>query len=106
MILEIATFDIKEQAQTAFIEAFQEAQLVVSKAKGFVGLECQHCIEIPTKFVVLIHWKTLEDHTIGFRESALFVQWRALLSPHFQNPPVAEHFQTINKTEFTNEKSN
>jgi heme-degrading monooxygenase HmoA len=97
MILEIATFDIKEQAQTAFIKAFQEAQLVVAKAKGFVALECQHCIETPTKFVVLIQWETLEDHTIGFRESELFIQWRALLSPHFQNSPVAEHFQTITK---------
>ncbi|RVT73909.1 antibiotic biosynthesis monooxygenase [Flavobacterium sufflavum] len=97
MILEIATFDIKEQSQTAFTAAFQEAKLVVSKSKGFLGLECQHCIEIPTKFVILIHWETLEDHTIGFRESDLFVQWRALLSPHFQNPPVAEHFEIITK---------
>ncbi|MFV5703671.1 antibiotic biosynthesis monooxygenase family protein [Flavobacterium sp. XS2P12] len=97
MILEIATFDIKEQSQTAFTAAFQEAKLVVSKSKGFLGLEFQHCIEIPTKFVVLIQWETLEDHTIGFRESPLFTQWRAILSPHFQNPPIAEHFQTINK---------
>lgn len=97
MILEIATFDIKEQSQTAFTTAFEEAKLVVSQSKGFLGLEMQQCIEIPTKFVVLIQWETLEDHTIGFRESPLFTQWRAILSPHFQNPPVAEHFQILNK---------
>jgi heme-degrading monooxygenase HmoA len=97
MILEIATFDIKELSQTAFTAAFQQAKLLVSKSKGFLGLEFQHCIEIPTKFVVLIQWETLEDHTIGFRESPLFVEWRAILSPHFQNPPIAEHFQIINK---------
>lgn len=95
MILEIATFDIKEQSLTAFITAFEEAKLVVEQSKGFLGLEMQHCIEIPTKFLVLIQWETLEDHTIGFRESSLFIQWRAILSPHFQNPPVAEHFQIL-----------
>lgn len=95
MILEIATFDIKEEASTAFEIAFQKAKLVVSKSNGFIKLELQHCIEIPTKYVVLIHWKTLENHTVDFRESDLFTQWRALLSPHFQNPPVAEHFEII-----------
>lgn len=97
MILEIATFDIKEGSQTAFIAAFEEAKLVVSQSKGFLGVELQHCIEIATKFVALIQWETLEDHTIGFRASALFTQWRAILSPHFETPPVAEHFQILTK---------
>jgi heme-degrading monooxygenase HmoA len=99
MILEIATFDIKKESQPAFENAFQEAKLVVSKSKGFIKLELQHCIETTTKYVVLIQWETLEDHTIGFRESDLFTQWRAILSPHFQNPPVAEHFEIINTIE-------
>ncbi|WNH12591.1 antibiotic biosynthesis monooxygenase family protein [Thalassobellus suaedae] len=95
MILEIATFDIKADSIEQFMGACEEAKAVVSMAKGFQGLEFQHCLETKTKFVVLISWETIEDHTIGFRESELFVQWRAILSPFFNNPPVAEHFKCI-----------
>ncbi|WP_394990320.1 antibiotic biosynthesis monooxygenase family protein [Emticicia sp.] len=95
MILEIATFDIKEGHQAAFEQTFQVAEAVVSQSKGFVSLKFHHCIEIPTKYKVLIHWETLEDHTIGFRQSILFTEWRTILSPHFQNPPLAEHFEIM-----------
>lgn len=95
MVLEIATLDIKEGSQDALKEAFQAAKLVVAQSKGFIKIEMFQCIEYSTKFNVFIHWKTLEDHTIGFRQSALFIEWRAILSPHFQNPPVAEHFNLV-----------
>lgn len=95
MILEIATFDIKDGHQVAFEQTFQAAEAVVSQSKGFIGLKFHHCIEIATKYKVLIHWETLENHTIGFRQSPLFTEWRAILSPHFQNPPLAEHFEIM-----------
>ncbi|CAH0994376.1 hypothetical protein EMA8858_00485 [Emticicia aquatica] len=95
MILEIATLDIKEGSQEALKEAFQAAKLVVSQSKGFISVELHQCIEVSTKFNVFIYWETLEDHTIGFRQSPLFIEWRAILSPFFQNPPVAEHFNLI-----------
>jgi heme-degrading monooxygenase HmoA len=95
MILEIATFDIKEGHQTTFEQTFQAAEAVVSRSKGFISLKFHHCIEIPTKYKVLIHWQTLEDHTIGFRQSALFTEWRTVLSPHFNKAPIAEHFEIL-----------
>jgi len=95
MILEIATFDIKPNSLSKFKSACEEAALVISKSKGFVGVDFKQCVEADKKFVALISWETLEDHTVGFRESDLFTQWRAILSPYFNTPPVAEHYQTI-----------
>lgn len=93
MILEIATLDIKEDQITAFESVLAKAKAVISQSKGFVSVEFQNCIETPTKYLALIKWETLEDHTIGFRESQLFLEWRAILSPFFNSAPNAEHFQ-------------
>jgi len=93
MILELATFDIKNGQTEAFKTSCEKAKAVVSQSKGFQALEFHQCIETPNKFVLMISWDTLEDHTIGFRKSELFKEWRAILSPYFNSPPVAEHYE-------------
>ncbi|MBC7617999.1 MAG: antibiotic biosynthesis monooxygenase, partial [Candidatus Saccharibacteria bacterium] len=45
-----------------------------------------------------IFWGTLEDHTVGFRQSALFTEWRGLVGPFFAAPPVVEHFSLVAKS--------
>ncbi|AWW00430.1 antibiotic biosynthesis monooxygenase family protein [Arcticibacterium luteifluviistationis] len=93
MILEIATLDIKNEELKAFEAILPKAKAVISQSKGFVSIEFQNCIETSTKYLALIKWETLEDHTIGFRESPLFQEWRAVLSPFFNSAPNAEHFK-------------
>lgn len=95
MILEIAQFDILTGKEDLFEEASNLAKNVISQSKGFVSIEFQICIEMPTKFLALIKWETLEDHTVGFRESPLFLEWRAILSPFFNSAPVALHYNLI-----------
>jgi heme-degrading monooxygenase HmoA len=95
MILEIAQFDILIGKEDLFEEASNMAKNVISLSKGFVSIEFQKCIETPTKFLALIKWETLEDHTIGFRESPLFMEWRAILSPFFNSAPIALHYNLI-----------
>ena len=92
MILELATIDIKEGSNTEFEENLEKAQLVISKAQGYIGHQFQKCIEKDNRYVLLIRWQTLKDHTIGFRESELFKEWRALIGPYFENPPVVQHY--------------
>lgn len=95
MILEIAQFDILAGKEDLFEEASNLAKNVISQSRGFVSIEFQKCVETPTKFLALIKWETLEDHTIGFRESPLFIEWRAILSPFFNSPPLALHYNLI-----------
>lgn len=95
MILETAVLDIKEESIEELKGVLEDAKTVISKSKGFVSIQFVQCIETPTKFIAFIQWETLEDHTIGFRESELFVKWRAILSPYFNSAPFADHYNYL-----------
>jgi heme-degrading monooxygenase HmoA len=93
MILELADIRIQPGQQAAFEEAIARGlSTVISQAHGFRGAKVNHGIENPERYVLQIFWDTLEDHTVGFRGSDLFAQWRAIVGPFFAQPPVVEHF--------------
>ncbi|MGY0216573.1 antibiotic biosynthesis monooxygenase family protein [Endozoicomonadaceae bacterium StTr2] len=94
-ILEVAVLDIKAGQAEAFEAAFAEAQQIISQMKGYISHELQHCLEKPDRYILLVRWQTLEDHTVGFRESAEYQQWKQLLH-HFYEPfPEVEHYQCV-----------
>jgi heme-degrading monooxygenase HmoA len=95
MILEHADIRIAPGQQAAFEQAIEHGlATVISRAKGFRGAQVQRGHESPERYLLLIQWDALEDHTIGFRQSALFAEWRAIVGPFFAAPPVVEHFDT------------
>ncbi len=93
MILELATIDIKQGTNAEFEQNLEKAQAVISQSKGYLGHQFQKCVEQENRYVLLIRWENLEAHTIGFRESALFKEWRALIGPFFENPPLVQHYE-------------
>lgn len=95
MILEIATFSIKTDQLAGFEGAFAEARKVISLAEGCGRVELQRCVETPGRYVLLVEWPTIAHHMEGFRGSALFTQWRALLGPYFSAAPTVEHFELV-----------
>ncbi len=96
MILEQADFTIHPGQQAEFDVAIRRGvETIIAKAKGFVGYEVQKGIESPERYLLLIRWETVEDHTVGFRESAAFQDWRALVGPFFAKPPTVEHFTRV-----------
>jgi heme-degrading monooxygenase HmoA len=95
MILEIATLQIRPGQTAAFEAAFAKAQLIISGMPGYISHELQHCLEDAHQYVLLVRWQTLEDHTVGFRQSAEYQQWRALLH-HFYDPfPTVLHYSAV-----------
>lgn len=95
MILEVAVLDVKSGQETQFESAFSEAQKIISSMPGYTSHQLQRCVEKQNRYVLLVNWQTLEDHTVGFRGSAQYQQWRALLH-HFYDPfPSVEHYQMI-----------
>jgi heme-degrading monooxygenase HmoA len=93
MTLEIADIRIKPGQGAEFEQAARHGlDTVLSKSKGFVRYEIRSCIETPQRFVLLIEWETLEDHTVGFRQSPAHAQWRSIVGPFFEQPPFVEHF--------------
>jgi heme-degrading monooxygenase HmoA len=100
MILELADIRIQPGQQAAFDEAIQRGvQTVIAKAKGFEGYKVNRGIESPERYVLQIFWTTLENHTVDFRESPAFAQWRAIVGPFFAQPPVVEHFELVSKSQ-------
>jgi len=93
MILELAYLDVKVGHENAFETAFAEAKGIIASMPGFVSLELQRCIEVTNRYVLLVRWRTLEDHTVGFRTSPDYQRWKALLH-HFYDPfPTVEHYE-------------
>jgi heme-degrading monooxygenase HmoA len=94
MILELADITIPVGQNAAFEEAIQRGiATVVSQAKGFRAAKVHRGMESPERYVLTIHWETLENHTVDFRGGPLFPAWRAIVGPFFAKPPVVEHFE-------------
>ena len=99
MILELADIRIHPGQQAAFEVAIQRGvNEVISKAKGFQGYKVNKGVESPERYILQIFWETLENHTIDFRQSAAFADWRAIVGPFFAGPPTVEHFELLAKS--------
>jgi heme-degrading monooxygenase HmoA len=99
MILEIADIRIHPGQNAAFEAAIDHAAgTIIAKAKGFQGYKVNRGIESPERYVLQIFWDTLEDHTVAFRQSDAFTQWRGIVGPFFAAPPVVEHFDLVLKS--------
>ena len=99
MILELADIRIHPGQQVAFEEALQRGvTTVISKAKGFKGYTINKGIESAERYVLQIFWETLENHTVDFRSSAAFADWRAIAGPFFASAPSVEHFTLLAKS--------
>ncbi len=91
MILEIAQIDVKQGAESEFEEGVRKAAPIFKRAKGCKGLELQRSIERPSRYRLLVRWETLENHTVDFRGSSDFQEWRQLVGHYFSQPPAVEH---------------
>jgi heme-degrading monooxygenase HmoA len=93
MILEVADIRIAPGTETDFAQAAHRGiQTVIAKSKGFLGYQIRHSIESPQRFLLLLEWETLEDHTVGFRGSPAYGEWRSIVADFFAAPPSVEHF--------------
>lgn len=96
MILEVADIRIQPSAQAEFEKAvYHGLDSVLSLAKGFQSYEVRHCVEKPERYLLLIKWDTLEDHTVNFRLSPAHAAWREIVGGFFAQPPYVEHFKVV-----------
>jgi len=93
MILEVAILNVISGKEAEFELAFNTAEKIISRMKGYVSHQLQQSIEVPNRYILLVNWKTLEDHTVGFKKSTEYQEWRKLLH-HFYEPfPIVEHYK-------------
>ncbi|MEW6688085.1 MAG: antibiotic biosynthesis monooxygenase family protein [Pseudomonadota bacterium] len=99
MVLELADIRIQPGRQPEFDAAIVKGvETVISKAKGFRGYKVNKGIESPERYVLMIFWDTVENHTVDFRQSPAFQQWRAIVGPFFASPPAVEHYTLLSKS--------
>ena len=95
MILEVAVLNVRSGEGADFERAFAQAQEIISAMPGYVSHQLQRCLESQDKYLLLVQWQKLEDHTIGFRQSPQYQDWKRLLH-HFYEPfPTVEHYELV-----------
>jgi heme-degrading monooxygenase HmoA len=100
MILELADIRIQPGKQAEFDAAIRRGvEQVIAKSKGFRGYKINKGVESPERYVLMIFWDTLENHTVDFRQSPAFGEWRAIVGPYFAAPPAVEHFTLLAKSD-------
>ena len=96
MILEIADIRIPPGKNAEFDAAIARGvETVARHAAGFRGYQVHKGIESPERYLLMIFWDTLENHTVDFRQGPLFAQWRAIVGPYFASPPQVEHYTRV-----------
>ncbi|MCA1042023.1 antibiotic biosynthesis monooxygenase [Bacillus infantis] len=95
MILEAVMLQVKVGMEAEYEETFRGASKIISSMKGYISHDLQRCMEVEGKYLLLVQWESLEDHTVGFRQSNEYQQWKQQLH-HFYDPfPIVEHFEKV-----------
>jgi heme-degrading monooxygenase HmoA len=95
MILEVAILNIIPGREADFESAFQQASPIIASMTGYISHQLQHCIEAPNRYLLLVHWETLEAHTVGFRGSDEYQEWKRLLHHLYDPFPAVEHYELV-----------
>ncbi len=95
MIFEVAILNVIPGREAEFEDAFRQAQRIISKTSGYRSHELRRCMETANRYILLVGWDKLEDHTAGFRGSPSYQKWKQLLH-HFYDPfPAVEHYTVV-----------
>lgn len=96
MILEVVDLRIRPEQRAEFEAAVQRGlSTVISKARGYCKSQLHAGIDSADRYLLHIWWETLENHTVDFRQSPAFAEWRAIVGPFFASPPQVEHFNAV-----------
>ncbi|MFY0689454.1 MAG: antibiotic biosynthesis monooxygenase [Cyclobacteriaceae bacterium] len=95
MILEAAMLEVKPDLLPEFEQDFKEAGQYISAIPGYLEHTLHHCLEKENKYLLLVKWEKLEDHTIGFRQSSEYLEWKRILHHYYDPFPVVEHFNQV-----------
>ncbi|WP_322029537.1 antibiotic biosynthesis monooxygenase [Paraburkholderia sp. J76] len=97
MVYEMAHITVSAGKNAEFEAAVAQALPLFHRARGCRAVELQRGVEEPNQYGLVVQWDTLEDHMVLFRESADFQEWRRLVGPYFEKPPVVGHTEVVVK---------
>jgi heme-degrading monooxygenase HmoA len=95
LILEVAILDVVPGQESGFEASFGQAKSIISSMPGHIRHDIKRCIEKSSRYILLVYWEKLEDHTVGFRESSQYQEWKSLLHHYYDPFPQVEHYAEI-----------
>jgi heme-degrading monooxygenase HmoA len=95
MVMEIAQLEITPGMEDEFEAGVKAAVPLFKRAKGCTAMMLTRSHEKPLRYRLFVRWATLENHTVDFRGSADFQEWRNLVGHCFAGPPVVEHVTEV-----------
>jgi len=98
MILEVAPLHIRKGQSDAFEISFREAQSIIASMPGYISHELHRCVERPDEYILLVSWESIEAHEVGFRGSAGYQRWKALLHNYYEPFPTVLHYRSVRLT--------
>ncbi|WP_411340074.1 antibiotic biosynthesis monooxygenase [Sphingopyxis sp. J-6] len=84
-VLEHALLPVRVGCEAGFEAAMADARPLIEASPGFISLEIRRPTATGQAYLLLVKWRSVEDHRDGFRQSDRYRQWRALLH-HFYDP--------------------
>ena len=95
MITEIALLKVRENKSGEFEKSFEMAQKIIAGMEGYIQHELQKCVEEENKYLLIVRWEKIENHTEGFRKSGEYIKWKELLHHYYDPFPTVEHYKKI-----------
>jgi heme-degrading monooxygenase HmoA len=95
MILEVAVLDVRPGQSERFLSAFEKAQTILMAATGYHRHELQRSGDRENRYLLLVWWDSIESHTVGFRGSAPYQEWKKLLHRFYDPFPQVEHYLQV-----------
>jgi heme-degrading monooxygenase HmoA len=95
MVLEAVTLHIRPGQSGDFESAFAQAEPIIRSMEGYLSHQLQRCFEVEDQYLLLVRWRTLEDHTQGFRNHPDFGEWKRLLHHFYDPPPTIHHYELV-----------
>lgn len=95
MVTEIADIHVPPGSEDDFIAAYRSVHEVLAGTPGCLSVRMTRCIESPERFVLLVDWDELASHEQNFRGTDRFTRWRGAIGQYFAQPPLVEHFDTV-----------
>ncbi|MDK3159000.1 antibiotic biosynthesis monooxygenase [Kamptonema cortianum] len=95
MILEAALIQVKPGMREIYEATFREASPIIASAAGYIRHELHRCVETDGRYLLLVWWETIEDHTVSFRGSPAYQEWKRLLHPLYEPGALVEHYTPV-----------
>ena len=92
MIVEHAVLNIRKGKSREFEAALAKARPLIEATPGFQKMEVRPCVETADRYLLIVWWGSVEAHTVGFRQSPRYEEWRALIHPFFEPFPTVQHY--------------